>query len=119
MSLFKKQKKGQFWCCFCGAPLVCRTSWFAHVFLRQQVFQCHFAPCSASFYAHTELTHLASPSGLPNAPACELPPSTSHLNAMARKVYEKNKAIHEEQLNLLQEEPEEDQQPHVREDIAS
>ncbi|WP_288472305.1 hypothetical protein [uncultured Pseudomonas sp.] len=118
MRLFKRQKKGQFWCCFCGAPLVCRTSWFAHVFLRQQVFQCHFAPCSASFYAHTELTHLASPSGLPNAPACELPPSTSHLNAMARKVYENNKAIHEEQLNLLQEEPEEDQQ-HVREDIAS
>nr|WP_314583861.1 hypothetical protein [uncultured Pseudomonas sp.] len=119
MRLFKKQKKGQFWCCFCGAPLVCRTSWFAHVFLRQQVFQCHFAPCSASFYAHTELTHLASPSGLPNAPACELPPSNSHLTAMAQKVYENNEAIREEQLNLLQEEPEEDQQPHVREGIAS
>lgn len=88
------------------------------MFLRQQVYQCHFAPCSASFYARTELTHLASQSGLPNAPACELPPSTNHLRRMAQKVYENNLAVREEQLNLLQEEHEEDQQ-HVREDIAS
>lgn len=97
MSLHRR--KAQFSCCFCGRPLIRRTSWLQHVFLRQEVYQCSEPTCGASFNATAELTHLASPTGKPDAPPCSLPETPAYLRRLAQQVNERNMATR--QMHLL------------------
>lgn len=99
------RRKAQFVCCFCRQPLIRRTSWLQHVFLRQEVYQCSEPTCGASFNATAELTHLASPTGHPNAPACSLPETPAYLRRLAQQVHQKNLATN--QMDLLAEPAEE------------
>ncbi|KAF1719788.1 ogr/Delta-like zinc finger family protein [Pseudoxanthomonas wuyuanensis] len=73
MAVFSPRRKVVFSCPACGAHLIKRTSYLLHQFLRHDTFVCDNPVCSAAFSGHTELTHLASPSGMPHAPPCELP----------------------------------------------
>jgi len=59
----------------CETPLVKRTSRLQHRHLRTDVSVCQNPLCGASYVGHSELISIASPSGVPDAPACELPPT--------------------------------------------
>lgn len=108
MSAFSPQKRTQFRCPFCDTPLVRRTSWLAHIFMRQELYQCDMPVCGASFNGTTELTHIASPTGMPHAPECALPESPHYLRELARRAYKQNAG--EAQMDLL-DQPLEEQNP--------
>lgn len=121
--LFGKAKKGRFRCEICGAPLICRTSWYEHIFMRRELYQCDFVPCSQSYWGRTELTHAANRSGLPGSPPSQLPMQNDDYVRMAAHVYRYNQHLAsqkkgEQQLELLETALEDLHQP-VREDIAS
>lgn len=94
------RRKATFLCPFCRSALYKRTSHLAHQFLRNDVFVCDNPLCSAAFNAHTELTHVASPTGIPHALPCELP-DTPHL--MRRSMERAYRAeMESRQLDLLE-----------------
>lgn len=93
------RRKATFLCPFCRSALYKRTSQLAHQFLRNDVFVCDNPLCSASFNAHTELTHLASPSGIPHALPCELPETPHLMRAKLQRAYRAESESR--QLNLL------------------
>ncbi len=72
-----------FACPVCNHKMSKRTSWMEHQFLRRDVYCCSNPICNASFTGHTELTHIASPSGMENGGVCSLPPSPSYLRNAA------------------------------------
>jgi len=82
-------KRVQFECPCCQAPMQKRTSYRLHSFLRSEVYTCTNPLCNASFAAHNELTHIASPSGLPDASTCPLPKLTPRLRRRALEEWEK------------------------------
>ncbi|MBB6259345.1 ogr/Delta-like zinc finger family protein [Xanthomonas campestris pv. campestris] len=100
MSAFSTRKKVVFSCEACGSPLVKRTSFLSHRYLRHDTYVCDNPVCGASYTGHTELTHVASPSGMPNAHS-DLPPTPAYTRAMALRVYQA--AANERQLELLPE----------------
>lgn len=104
MATLTHQRKVEFSCHFCGSRLIRRTSWLAHPFLRQAMYQCDLPVCGASFASITELTHLASPSLWPCAKPCPLPLTPNHLQMMARRVHQMNLATR--QMDLLDEQEE-------------
>lgn len=67
-----------FTCEFCGHRLVKRTSWLQHQYLRSDVYCCTNPVCNASFIGATELTHIASPSGLAEGRGSGLPEAPSY-----------------------------------------
>ena len=75
-------QRAVFCCPACNARLVKRTSALQHPFLRTDAYVCPNPMCGATYTGSTELTHVASPSGLPNAPACELPPTPGYQRTM-------------------------------------
>lgn len=104
MATLTHQRKVEFSCHFCGARLIRRTSWLAHAFLRQTIYQCDDASCGASFSAIAELTHVSSPSRNQDAKPCPLPLTPNHLQMMARRVYQMN--LGNRQMDLLDEQEE-------------
>jgi hypothetical protein len=79
--------KHYFLCPFCASRLIKRSSWLVHPLLRSEVYQCDRADCGASFNASAELTHIASTTGLPDAPPSPLPPTPKFLRALAHQAY--------------------------------
>jgi len=82
-------KRVQFECPCCQSPMQKRTSYRLHSFLRSEVYTCTNPLCNASFAAHNELTHIASPSGLPDASKCPLPRLTPRLRRRALEEWKK------------------------------
>lgn len=92
------RKKVVFRCEACGGPLIKRTSYLAHQFLRHDSYVCENPMCGATYTGHSELTGIASPSGIPSA-ASELPPTPSYERARALQAY--REAAGDRQLDLL------------------
>ena len=76
-----------FACEACGSRLVKRTSYLTHKFLRHDTYVCDNPVCAAAYSGHTELTGIASPTGMPNAAPCGLPPTPAYERAKAQEVY--------------------------------
>lgn len=76
-----------FSCEACGSRLVKRTSCLSHKFLRHDTYVCDNPVCAASYSGHTELTGIASPSGVPGAGPSELPATPAYERARALEVY--------------------------------
>ena len=74
MAAFSPGRKVVFSCEACGSRLVKRTSWLNHPFLRNDIYVCDNPTCGASYSGHTELTGIASPSGIPNCPRQRIAP---------------------------------------------
>lgn len=74
--------RATFSCDACATPLIKRTSRLQHKHLRADVWVCPNPLCCASYAGHSELISIASPSGIPEAPACELPPTPFHQRAI-------------------------------------
>jgi len=87
MSAHGTRRKVVFRCDFCKSPLVKRTSHLSHDHLRHDSFVCSNPVCSAAYTGHTELTGIASPSGLPHAPVSDLPPSPSYAREIAQRAH--------------------------------
>lgn len=85
MSSFRRRVV--FSCEACGSHLIKRTSFLAHQFLRNDTYICDNPMCGASYTGHTELTALASPSGMPNA-ASELPETPALIRARHLQQYQ-------------------------------
>lgn len=73
MAIDTNGRRAVFACRACSYTLIKRTSYLAHQYLRHDTYVCSNPLCSASYTGHSELTHLASPSGIPHAPPCDLP----------------------------------------------
>lgn len=71
-----------FSCDACGTPLTKRTSALQHRHLRTDAYVCQNPLCGATYTGHSELTSISSPSGMPNAPACELPQTPGYERAL-------------------------------------
>lgn len=78
-------RKAIFTCEVCHSRLIKRTSALLHPHLRHDLYICSNPLCSASYSGHTELTGIASPSGVPNAPASDLPPTPAYERAVAER----------------------------------
>lgn len=78
-------RKAIFTCEVCRSRLIKRTSALLHPHLRHDLYICSNPLCSASYSGHTELTGIASPSGVPNAPASDLPPTPAYERALAER----------------------------------
>ncbi|EKT4070348.1 TPA: ogr/Delta-like zinc finger family protein [Stenotrophomonas maltophilia] len=87
MSSHSARRKVVFRCPFCHSPLVKRTSHLSHDHLRHDSFNCTNPVCSAAFTGHTELTGVASPSGLPDARPTDLPPSPAYAREIAQRAH--------------------------------
>lgn len=87
MSAHGERRKVIFRCVFCGSPLVKRTSHLSHDHLRHDSFNCTNPICSAAFTGHSELTGVASPSGLPDARPTDLPPTTARAREIALRAH--------------------------------
>ena len=70
-----------FTCDACGTPLTKRTSALQHRHLRTDAYVCQNPVCGATYTGHSELTSISSPSGMPNAPVCELPQTPGYERA--------------------------------------
>jgi len=90
--------KAVFRCESCHERLVKRTSYLAHQFLRQDAWVCPNPICGATYTGHSELTALASPSGLPTAHS-ELPLTAAAQRNKFLQVYRASQD--DRQLDLL------------------
>lgn len=88
-----------FSCEACGSRLIKRTSSLAHKFLRNDAYVCENPLCAASYSGHSELTGIASPSGVPQALPSELPPTPGLLRAQLNQAWKQDKGCI--QLDLL------------------
>ncbi|WP_342749450.1 ogr/Delta-like zinc finger family protein [Xanthomonas pisi] len=70
-------------CEACSARLIKRTSVLAHKFLRHDSYLCENPKCGATYTGHSELTGIASPSGVPTSHS-DLPPTPAYKRAQAR-----------------------------------
>lgn len=94
----RMRKKVVFRCEACATPLIKRTSVLTHRFLRQDTYMCENPMCGASYTGHSELTGLASPSGMPSAHS-ELPPTPGYLRTLQLQAY--RASTEDRQLDLL------------------
>lgn len=69
-------------CCHCHSRVRIRTSYGRHLLLREAYLQCTNEACGATFRAQFEVTHILSPSGMPN-PAIDLPLAPSFMRRKA------------------------------------
>jgi len=99
MTAFRHRKRAVFTCEFCNSLLIKRTSYLSHQHLRHDTWVCDNPVCGASYTGHTELTGIASPTGMPNARPSDLPESPTHARLAALKAYRTAQA--ENQLDLL------------------
>ncbi|KTF40682.1 ogr/Delta-like zinc finger family protein [Xanthomonas translucens] len=100
MSAFSTRKRVVFTCPACGeGVLIKRTSYLTHPLLRHDTYVCDNPLCSASYTGHSELTAIASPSGMPNARPTDLPEAPAFARAIALKAY--RDALGDRQLDLL------------------
>ena len=99
MSAFSQRKRVVFSCEACGGVLIKRTSCLSHKHLRHDTYVCDNPVCSASYTGHTELTGIASPSGMPHARPSDLPPSPAYARNLALRAYRQAQA--DPQLDLL------------------
>lgn len=90
--------KAVFRCEACNERLVKRTSFLAHKFLRQDAWVCPNPMCGAAYTGHSELTAIASPSGMDNADS-ELPLTPAAHRARFLQAH--REAQDERQLDLL------------------
>ncbi|MBH1633677.1 hypothetical protein I5U65_00570 [Stenotrophomonas maltophilia] len=74
--------RATFSCEACDTPLLKRTSRLQHRHLRSDVWVCQNPLCGATYTGNSELTSIASPSGMPDAPASELPPTPGYTRAL-------------------------------------
>jgi len=88
-----------FSCEACGSRLIKRTSSLAHKFLRNDAYVCENPVCCASYSGHSELTGIASPSGVPRALPSELPPTPGFLRAQLHQAWKQDRGCN--QLDLL------------------
>ncbi|WP_448132785.1 ogr/Delta-like zinc finger family protein [Stenotrophomonas rhizophila] len=88
-----------FSCEACGSRLIKRTSALAHKYLRNDIYVCENPLCGACYSGHSELTGIASPSGVPMALPSELPPTPSFLRAQMQKAWRADRGCG--QLDLL------------------
>lgn len=103
MSMQVSQGKAVFHCEACNSRLVKRDSSLLHKHLRQDVYVCSNPLCSASYSGHTEITGIASPSGVPNAPASDLPPTSSYQRAVHERSM--RAAKNRDQLDIFDSQP--------------
>ncbi len=103
MSMQVSQGKAVFHCEACNSRLVKRDSSLLHKHLRQDLYVCSNPLCSASYSGHTEITGIASPSGKPNAPASDLPPTTAYQRAMHERSL--RAAQNQNQLDIFDSQP--------------
>ena len=99
MGNFSARRKVVFSCEACGSPLIKRTSYLSHRFLRHDTYCCDNPVCGATYSGHTELTGIASPTGVPDAPPSDLPPTPAYLRAIATDAY--RQAAQQRQMELL------------------
>ncbi|MBV6864064.1 MULTISPECIES: ogr/Delta-like zinc finger family protein [Xanthomonas] len=92
------RKKIVFRCEACSARLIKRTSVLAHKFLRHDSYVCENPMCGATYTGHSELTGIASPSGVPTAHS-ELPPTPAYQRAQALQAY--RESLGDRQLDLI------------------
>lgn len=91
-----------FSCEACGNRLIKRTSSLAHKFLRNDAYVCENPLCGASYSGHSELTGIASPSGVPRALPSELPPTPGFLRAQLHQAWKQDRGyIQLDMLDLL------------------
>ena len=88
-----------FSCEACGSRLIKRTSSLAHKFLRNDAYVCENPLCGASYSGHSELTGIASPSGVPKALPSELPPTPGFLRAQLQQAWKQERGRN--QLDML------------------
>ncbi|WP_313219507.1 ogr/Delta-like zinc finger family protein [Stenotrophomonas sp.] len=88
-----------FSCESCDSRLIKRTSTLVHKYLRNDIYVCDNPLCGASYSGHSELTGIASPSGVPTALPSELPPTPSFLRAQMQLAWKAGKGYI--QLDLL------------------
>lgn len=81
------RKRVVFACEACGSLLYKRSSYRSHKFLRHDTYVCENPVCSASYSGTSELTHVSSPSGMPDAMPSELPPTPTHLRNEALRAW--------------------------------
>lgn len=74
--------RATFSCEACDTALIKRTSRLQHRHLRSDVWVCQNPLCGATYVGNSELTSIASPSGVPDAPASELPPTPFYSRAL-------------------------------------
>jgi hypothetical protein len=60
-------------------------------FLRTDAYVCPNPMCGATYTGNSELTSVASPSGLPSAPACELPPTPGYQRTMLQQRWKQDR----------------------------
>lgn len=99
MGAFSQRKRVVFSCEACGGVLIKRTSYLSHQHLRHDTYVCDNPVCAASYTGHTELTGIASPSGMPSARPSDLPEAPAYARNLALKAYREANA--DEQLDLL------------------
>jgi len=92
-------RRAVFCCEFCGTALIKRTSSLQHKYLRNDMYVCDNPLCGATFSGHSELTGVASPTGVPDAIASELPPTPSFLRSQLHQQWKADRGI--DQLDLL------------------
>ncbi|MBO9855167.1 MULTISPECIES: ogr/Delta-like zinc finger family protein [Xanthomonas] len=92
------RKKVVFSCESCGSRLIKRTSSLSHKYLRHDSYVCENPMCGATYTGHSELTGIASPSGVPTAHS-ELPPTPAFERALALQAY--RESLGERQLDLI------------------
>jgi len=97
------KRKATFHCPTCTHVLVKRTSYLSHPHLRHDVFVCSNPLCSASYSGHSELTGIVSPSGVPNAPASDLPPTPTYQRTIAERAL--REAMNRDQLDIFDSHP--------------
>lgn len=88
-----------FSCETCKSKLIKRTSALVHMFLRNDIYVCENPLCCASYSGHSELTGIASPSGIPTAMPSELKPTPGFLRAQMHQAWKAGKG--DIQLDLL------------------
>lgn len=81
------RKRVVFACEACGSLLYKRSSYRSHKFLRHDTYVCENPVCCASYSGTSELTHIASPSGMPEAMPSELPPTPTHIRNEALRAW--------------------------------
>lgn len=84
------RKKVVFRCEACESSLIKRTSVLTHRYLRQDTYVCENPVCGATYSGHSELTGIASPSGMPSAHV-ELPPTSAYQRALALRAFRESK----------------------------
>jgi len=79
--------RATFCCEACDTALIKRTSRLQHRHLRTDIWICPNPLCSASYSGNSELISIVSPSGIPEAPPSELPPTPGYERALLQMAW--------------------------------